>query len=468
MALRRRPSIGLAGGTSDDDEGDGGGGGGEGEGTMRRPSIGAGVVTGKLASGARRMSKTLVDTARRLSGSTGADTSDDNGSEFSDDEDDALANQDASSAMRRTVLLALLLGAVLLLLFEAQGIATSARDAASVPLREDNALSMIRGGNEAEGAAADEGPPAMASAAATAAAAAAAVRPTPPTTVPPNTNLLASHPQYHAVPKEGTVPDDAALAAELANDEAQEQHRKIVALQFRQYASGAPVQFSCKSIGNLHLLGALMAGQSIEVACPAGCEGKLASKPAGRSGQVFDHARLWGNNAVGYFEESLLCIAALHALGHGGVPSPRRNFRFTIVNNMGHGFPANSSHGIQSGAHKAVGQGFVLEAIAPADADEEEQESAVFRGGNSEEADFAAADDAVPPDHPPVVMPPVLSGLVGELRERVETLYDVPIDLADVRFGLSKRAAQQLTHLGDEQIEAMHSFYAPRWGREEL
>ena len=439
MAMRRRPSIGLAGGTSDDDGGDGGGGGGggEGEGTMRRPSIGAGVVTGKLASGARRMSKTLVDTARRLSGSTGADTSDDNGSEFSDDEDDALANQDTGSAMRRTVLLALLLGAVLLLLFEAQGIATSARDAASAPLREGNALSMIRGGNEVEGAAADEGSPAMASAAATAAA------------------------------------EDVALVAELANDEAQEQHRKIVALQFRQYASGAPVQFSCKSIGNLHLLGALVAGQSIEVACPAGCEGNLASKPAsgGRSGQVFDNARLWGNNAVGYFEESLVCIAALHALGLGGAPSPRRNFRFTIVNNIGHGFPANSSHGIQSGAHKANGHGFVLEVIAPADADKEEQESAVFRGGNSEEADVAAKDDAVPPDHPPVVMPPVLSGPVGELRERAETLYDVPLDLADARFGLSRRAAQQLMHLGDEQIEAMHSFYAYStfdWGREEL
>lgn len=288
------------------------------EGTMRRPSIGAGVVAGKAVEGARRMSKKLVDTARRLSGAGAASSSDDeraDGDDYDDDdEDDRLANQSTSMATRGTVVLALLLGALLLAGLSLtrttdpqaeQGgkmghldLHLPRRNLPLLAVHHSKRSERSGDGGDGDGDAAGE--------------------------------------QVLGEGDEGSSFVDEGFKAAPADEELM-QHRKIVGYQYAEFTSGQPVSLSCKSSANMHLLGALRAGQSLLVRCPASCDivsidsmtggpctgtsescSKVLAKPS------FFKQRLWGSNAHtmmghleqgGYFEESLVCLAAAHAFG---------------------------------------------------------------------------------------------------------------------------------------------------------
>ena len=441
---------------------------GEDDGMMRRPSIGAGVVAGKLASGARRMSRTLSDTARRLSGSgqnTGSES--DDCSNDDEKEDEALANQGVGRAMRSTLLLALVLVVVLFVLLEAQQVTqrtsfpqpVSLADARAVaataePLKRvtlapsratppddtEDLAAAFRGGNVEDAVVGEQHPQ----------------------------SVLDGHPSGHrAMLKTGTVfPDDVAFAVQAAEEDTREAHRKIVALQFKQYASGMPVQKACRSIGNMHLLAALALGQSVKVACPPGCEANLQATRGSSGEPTFASARLWGNNKQGYYEESLVCIAALHAF-ETPRPSPGAAYKLTVIHSMA-GFSTNSSFGIVSGTHAQAGRGFVLNLINPED---EELPGALTREGNGVDTatDSQLPDIDVPDGHPPIEMPPVLSTEMGMLRDRVEQLYDVPLDLSDIHQAIqSKRALQDMARVTDVDLEKMHAFYVANWGRTDL
>jgi hypothetical protein len=236
---------------------------------MRRPSIGAGVVAGKVVGGARRLSKNIVDTARRLSGAGLASSGDDDrmdddddygDDDYDDDDDRLLAGQSVRKATSGTVLLAMLLGIVLL-------------------------ATLGMGGRSA-------------------------VAPVPRRTTP----LLAVH--HSRLEDTAEAPDEELM-----------QHRNIVSAEFARVAAGHPVPLSCKSSANMHLLGALKEGQSLRISCPEDCEINHVDKKTGgpctkasascistQYEPEFFKRRLWGNKQ-GYFEESLVCLAAAHAFG---------------------------------------------------------------------------------------------------------------------------------------------------------
>jgi hypothetical protein len=281
------------------------------EGTMRRPSIGAGVVAGKAVEGARRMSKNLVDTARRLSGVGAVSSSDDERADDDDydnyDEDERLANQSTRMATRGTVVLGLLLGALLLaglsLTRTTDPQAERGGKMGHLPRRNLPLLAVHHskrsgGDGDAAGDAAGE-------------------------------QLLGDG-------NEGSSFVDEGFKAAPADEELM-QHRKIVGYQYAELASGQPVSLSCKSSANMHLLGALRAGQSLLVRCPASCDFvSIDSVTGGRCTRTskscstvlakpsYFKQHLWGSNAHttmghleqgGYFEESLVCLAAAHAFG---------------------------------------------------------------------------------------------------------------------------------------------------------
>ena len=185
----------------------------------------------------------------------------------------------------------------------------------------------------------------------------------------------------------GTHGEQAAAASSTAAAIAASGAARILEVQRGVHGRGGAVEMSCRSTGNMHLPGALAAGESCLVHCDQGCA-------SSRWVAGHEHA-VWGGGGGGgiggggdgggggrsasYLAASLVCVAAKHATGEDG-----GEFKLAVAAAEPRSFAASSMFGVSTSAHAHPGRAFTLQLHKTA---------ADVAAGRRAAADRAAADE---------------------------------------------------------------------------
>eukprot|EP00936_MAST-01D_sp_MAST-1D-sp1_P000785 g785.t1 len=202
--------------------------------------------------------------------------------------------------------------------------------------------------------------------------------------------------------------------------------RAITDMQFEQQQRGEAVQLSCRSTGNLHLLGQIEDGKGAKILCPQGCRD---------SDWVQKHSEIVWGDKDGYADVSLVCYAAQHSTGVDGG-------EFFVSIGKSTNFASQTRNNITTTAHDGESRSFrvkLLNSLADIERIRQEKHKAELE-----------ANAMVPP---------------AELRARfLHVLRTIPQGLAAIRFfkiAVSEAPVVKLFHEFDK-IDKARSGYVER------
>ena len=197
-----------------------------------------------------------------------------------------------------------------------------------------------------------------------------------------------------------------------------EKHEKVMHMQVVQAAEGTPVRVACTSDADMHLLGTLEAGETLDIVCPPGCEWQ-----AWVVKQMKNNTAVWGGT-TGYASRSLVCVAGFQETGsHAGGP-----YRVLITHND-KGSAGREIHGVTSLDWTESGFGYLIYNLAGLDEEEKRM------------LDETLADQVY------YVKPPPTRGVQRERNELEHSTLE------------ASAADDAHVNVSDSDLEDLHSYY---------